>query len=672
MKIETDVQLRTFIDTTITNNEVVPDTKKAFSTKKVLKYALSRYMLEKVRRESVPLFVGIGHHLNTRGEHMTFSNNRFLWQLYQDTSSHLVFRKCVQVGVSELFIIKAIERARLGGTVLYVLPTASLSNTFVSERIDSMIANTPYYEGLVPQEGVSNKTLKQFGSGAIYFTGAGTRGGEESQFFSSVAATDLILDEYDRMCLYIGEDKLKTAYSRLESIEGGGNIIECANPRGVDVMIDARFKMSSQNFWLVPCEHCGTWQYLDWFTGIVRQISETRFELRDKEWTPECHRDIQFMCKSCEKPMNRFHTQAAWVGRQPSNPMHGYSINKLMFAYTIIARMWKTFQDSIGNPTQMRIFYGDYLGIGYQDDTSSIEESHVIACRDDHYTMPESSQTMTIAGIDVHKVYLHVTIFKIVANKMVLLAAQRVKDEQQIKNLLLRYNVAVACFDSLPETRMVKRLKEDPQVRHVIFDVQFEKAFKIDKTERKVSVNHTAMLDDVFQHILLRQFVFPHNVKTIEGGAFLHEVTSSVRIDETWMTKNNRDDHFLFSIGYAILAETVMRSIYTMSAITEMTGYSSAEGDSVSMQLPVDIPLFGISTKEELFLALESGIMPNVNGLNRYQYLRGICLAMFNRYDLSDDMHRKIVQFITYQDRVFDVPEAARKMIQNLDSAKKH
>ena len=662
MKIQTDLQLKTFIDTTITNNTLLSETKKNVSTKKVLKYALSKYLLEKVRRKSVPLFVGIGHHKNTRGEHMTFSNNRFLWQLYQDTSHHLVFRKCVQVGVSELFIVKAIDRAREGGTVLYVLPTAGLSNTFVSERIDSMITNTPYYHGLIPHDGVNNKTLKQFGHGSIYFTGAGTRGGEESQFFSSVAATDLILDEYDRMCMIIGEDKLKTAYSRLESIEGGGNIIECANPRGVDVMIDARFKASSQNFWLVPCEHCGKWQYLDWFTGVVRQISDTMFELRDKTWTPSSRKDIQFICKHCERPMNRFHEQALWVPREPMNPIHGYSINKLMFAYTILSRMWKTFQESIGNPTQMRIFYGDYLGLGYQDDTSSIEESHVLACRDENYAMPEFSQTMTVAGIDVHKVYLHVTIFKIVGHKMVMLAARRVKDENSIKDLLIRYNVAVACFDSLPETRMVKRLKEDPQVRHVIFDVQFEKDFKINKTERKISVNHTAMLDDVFQHVLLRNFVFPHNVKNLESGTFMNEVTSSVRIDDIWMTKNNRDDHFLFSLGYALLAETVMRSIYTMTAINEMTSDHIPEDGSID-QLPVNVPLFGITTKEEMLSLIQQGILPEVDSLARFQYLRGIALSMLNNHHLPIGIRQALREFVIIQDKKFNTPESARKLI---------
>jgi len=661
-EIRYDLELKTFLNATIHQDDALSDKRKQSMVRKTLKGAASLYLLEKIRRQNHSLFVGVGHHKNTRGEPLTFSNNRFLWQIYNDTSKHLIFRKCVQVGISELLVIRAIERATDGGTVLYVLPTAGILNTFVSERFDPLLLSIPYYQNLITT-GVDNKHLKQFGMGSIVFTGAGAKGSKESQHFSSVPATDLILDEYDRMALAVGEDNLQSAYSRLESAKDGGRIIECANPRGVDVMIDAKFKSSSQNFWLVPCEHCGHWQYPDWYKGIVRQVTDLRFELRDTKWSEMSGNDIQYICEKCDQPLDLFTDKALWAARFPKHEKHGYSINKLMFAYTRRSRMWETFQKSLGNPTLMRIFYGDYLGLGYQDASSTIEESHVLSCRDEDYTMPDASQTTTIAGIDVHKVFLHVTIFKPVGNKLVAVAIRRVRTEQEIKQLLLRYSVAVACFDSMPETRMIRRLKDDPQLRHIIYDTIFSdtkgQKFKIDKVKRSVNIERTEAIDEVFTNLIGRRLVFPYNIKSVEGGVYVSELASSVRIEDKWLTKHGHEDHFLLSTAYAMLAESVLRSIYTLTSLTEMT---EEQADDAFDTSPIDLPLFGVTTKQEVIHLVKHGYLPEVHDETKWNHVKSILMSVYygELKDRTEADKTVIRESIEFHDEKFNVSPARR------------
>ncbi len=579
--------------------------------KKVLLGSVHQQLLEKLYREHPLFFIALGHHRNTRGKRMSF-RDKFLFQIYSDKHPHKIFRKCVQVGISEFMVIDAIFNASIKErTLLYVLPTSQLSNTFVSDRIDPPIRNIPYYRDLITW-GSDNKTLKQFGTGAIYFTGAGSSKGAESQLFSSVPADDLRIDEYDRCALHIGEHKLKTAYSRLKSAENPTKI-ECANPKAADILIDARYKQSCQWVWAVPCEHCGRWQTLDWFKGVVRRVNDYVYKLRDTEWSIEANRDIHYYCQYCERPMSRFHDNAQWVALYPKRTLSGYHINRLMTHHCNIASLWGDFKNALGNNILMALFYGDSLGLGYLASNSEITQTQVKQCAQDNYYMPSSCRDMTIAGIDVHKIFLHVTISRPVGNRLVHVYIGKVINEDDIPALFKRYGVGVACFDAMPETRMLKKLRELSTLKHIIYAATFNQSSKSLDTEKNTVVeDRTYAIDEVQNAIITGEAVFPANVDTLLDGEFIDHLTSSVRVSdvndkgkpvEQWVCKPGRSDHFLLSMAYELIARDIMRKTFNKALLDEM-----AEKDDSDIPT-MAIPLFGINTQTDVIRSLYNNMI---------------------------------------------------------------
>lgn len=600
--------------------------------------AYHQQLLEYLYRQNSLLAITLGHHRNTRGQRMEFEESRFLLQIYNDTTPHKVFRKAVQVGVSEYLVIDSINRVKNGETGLYVLPTRMLSNAFVSDRVDKLFNTVAYYKYLLNFQGrgsTDNKTQKQIGIGSLYFTGAGTTRGEESQLFSSIPADFIRLDELDRIILTIGEDKLSAVYSRLKSSKNP-SITECANPRAANVMIDAKYQNSCQWTWCVPCQHCGKWQPLDFFKGLVRRIGEYDYELRDKEWTIESHRDLHFFCYFCEKPLDRFNEKSEWIAMQPKHPIAGYHISRLMAQNTNLAELWQEFLVAIGNPTKLSLFYGNNLGLGYLTADSQIDNDDLKRCAKQGYFMPTHSNDMTVAGIDVHKVFLHVTIAKPVGDKLVIMFIGKVRTEEEIINLFWKYSVGVACFDAMPETRMIRHLKSQSALRHIVYAATFAKTEKFDPKSQEIALPRSNALDDVQAALMRQKIVYPENILVFDKGEYAEQMTSSVRVDDVWIKQPNAQDHFFLSTGYLWIAYNIMKWVFHQSSLEELLQIQTGT------QLEAPIPLFGMRTKEDVFHALQHNMVIVSDSRDHYETL--IYPALQEAYTQADDDMQRIIQ----------------------------
>lgn len=622
--------------------------------------AIYQYVLELIYKQNPLLYLALGHHKNTRGKRIRFTD-RFLLQIYHDDSRHRIFRKCVQVGISEMFVITSIGAAIKGETILYVMPTIQLSNTFVSERFDALLRTIPYYTNLLT-DGVDNKTLKQFGdSGSIYFTGAGSSKGNESQFFSSVAADWLILDEYDKISMLIGEHKIGSAYSRLKSAEGGGHIIECANPRASGVMIDGKYRDSCQWTWMVPCNHCGKWQDLQW-SGVMRRLNDYEYVPHDTTWSIGSSRDMHYYCAYCHSPMDRFHEKSQWVAKYPTNQRSGYHISRLMSHLGNISDMVAEFTAAIGNTTLMQVFYGDTLGLGYLAENAKIDDTHLLQSVSPGYYMPPHCREMTIAGVDVHKIFLHIVIARVVGDQLVPVFIGKLIEEDDIETLFRRYAVGVAAFDAMPETRMIKRLKSSSALKHVIYAVTFsEQRQDLDFKTHDIKVSRTEMLDSVQSRIVSRGFGFPENIREICHGEYLSQMTSNVRVSDTddkgrqierWVCRPGLEDHFFLATGYMTVAHTILKKTFNRSQLEDIT----PEGHEHLPQ--ASIPLFGIQSAEDVRHLLLNNMVITVPTKDDYlRVTRPALLDASTDVLLEEHTQKRAVYWLRHHDNRFAISE---------------
>ncbi|MBV6343590.1 phage terminase large subunit family protein [Candidatus Magnetobacterium casense] len=246
-----------------------------------------------------------------------------LWWLYTDENPVKHIKKAVQIGVSEWLIVTAIQKASKGLNVIYVLPTFTLKNQFVQDRLNKSIMYSRFYQKLLSlgdKRMVESLTLKQFGEGSIIFAGSNT-----TVSFISHPGDLLIIDEEDEC----HAENLVMAEERLAKSTYKG-VIRVGNPRYINTGIDYQFNQSDKKEWFQKHE-CGEWIQLDFFKQVVRE-AELRgggrtYVLCDKEWEEECGRDIYMICQHCGRPIDRF--QPGEFIPQVKKSISGYHMSSL-------------------------------------------------------------------------------------------------------------------------------------------------------------------------------------------------------------------------------------------------------------------------------------------------------------------------------------------------------
>lgn len=272
----------------------------------------------------------------------------------------------------------------------------------------------------------------------------------------------------------------------------------------------------------------------------------------------------------------------------------------------------------------MALFYGDYLGLGYLASNMHIPDEVILQCAKHGYAFPDNSRDMCIAGIDVHKIFLHITIAKPVGEKLQTVYIGKLIEEDDIEALFRRYSVGVACFDAMPETRMLKRLKNISALKHIVYSVTFHDTKRsVDIEHTEVVTGRTSAIDEVQTMLVTKQLMFPNSIRDHLNGEFLAQMTSSVRAssfnekgqqEDRWICKPGREDHFLLSMAYLCVANQVMKKTFTKSALEEMANIKGHDAPKAS------VPLFGLTSAEDVLNCLTNHLILQVT--DQAQYLQ--------------------------------------------------
>lgn len=479
--------------------------------------------------------------------------------ILKDDSQFCNIMKCVQVGVSEVLIVKAMAKLLQGWSIIYSLPIESLRNTFVANRIDKTVQMVPLYGHMLKNAvGQSDQVgLKHFGNGSIKFVGSNA-----PSSFLEYPADMVIEDERDKSNL----DNLELAADRLKASDHKYHW-KVGNPSSTKYGIHADYLLSDQKEWNVKCGKCRTWQALDFFKNVVREIAEYEYELIDTKWSADSDRDIKAYCHNCGKEVNRL-SLGEWIARFPGGKISGYHFSQLFSPTVSIAEIYEQFIKGQTNATAMQVFYNSCLGLPYNAAGTNLSPALLESkCMHD-YLMPSTAKGCT-AGIDVNWPQLNVRISDYPSpgiRRAVYIGI--VHSFAELTTLLKRYNVKMSCIDVAPERHKVAEFQQSHRNLWAInySGSEIPEFWRIKQDEKYITVDRTQAIDGMVAEVLSERNRLPKNFRSLDKGNYIEQMEAPTRIFDAgksrykWDEGGNADHHFHADV-YDFLAMRVLRDV---------------------------------------------------------------------------------------------------------------
>lgn len=450
------------------------------------------------------------------------------WMLpiFLDRSLQKVFMAAVQCGKTDFCMIWTFCRLDKGLSGAYVLPTKVIRDRFIDERVNPIIERVPYYRAAV--KGMDNKAIKKFQHSTIHFLGSNV-----SADFFGFTIQFYIIDELDKCTTqYLG--LLNDRVSSTKRLTGKDpEWIKISNPSVAGYGIHNEYNKSDKKVWKIKCEHCNEWQSLDWFKHVVRQEDEHKFALLDGLWCTDADRDIDPLCRHCNKPLNRLQ-YGEWVAEFPDKEISGYHISKLFTNQTTIRKMFcedsdLNFVDALHNQTQLQQFYNSNLGLPYEGAGDKLQWQDFERCQAD-YLMPQRC-TGTVGGVDVGNV-LHVRIDRLVRGKRQAVFIGIVPDWNELDALFKRMGTVLFVIDSMPE---IHKAREFVKAHSGGYLCEYSKNERtggaiINRQDKIIRANRTESLDESTAAYMDALIELPRNWKDLDNKQFVEQMMAPTRI----------------------------------------------------------------------------------------------------------------------------------------------
>ena len=285
-------------------------------------------------------------------------------------------------------------------SIMYILPTLNLAESFSKDRLAPMIRDTPVLRQKVKdvKSRDSDNTIlhKKFLGGQLTIVGANS-----PTDLSSRPIRILLCDEIDRYPVSAGSegDPISLAEKRTTTF-WNRKIVVVSTPTIKKVSkIEREFNNSSAAEWCVPCPYCGRYQPFE----FERIIFDT----------------VSMRCKYCEKDFSERRWkkgEGKWIESKENETIKGFHLNEL-------ASPWKSWSEIIDDfnkanerykkthdTSQLQVFINTSLGIPWELMGNGADDS-VLMSRREFYAadLPDGVIVLT-AGVDVQDNRLEVEV----------------------------------------------------------------------------------------------------------------------------------------------------------------------------------------------------------------------------------------------------------------------
>lgn len=319
---------------------------------------MTQQLIDDIREHTIQGWLDKYNIVNEKGEPITFHKHLFLKDIYEDQSQNLVVIKAAQVGLSTLEVLKNFYDAyRSKMDIIYTLPTDSDVSTFVSGKVNRIIAANPILQQYTKDK--DSIEQKAVGKSILYFRGTWTQ-----KAANMVTADRLVHDEKDSSKQSVVSDyQARMQHSKFKQTH------TFSHPSSPGTGVDIDWKVSDQKEWFITCPHCSKEQYMSWDMNNPKKMS-VDFEKRE------------FVCKSCNGILGwKDRAVGRWIAKHKTTlpdgrkvQYSGYHISLLMAPWTTAGEIIDKFNDP---KSTMDFFYTRVLGLPYAGSGNSVSENTI-------------------------------------------------------------------------------------------------------------------------------------------------------------------------------------------------------------------------------------------------------------------------------------------------------
>jgi hypothetical protein len=480
---------------------------------------------------------------NGRNDVFEFDTHSFLLDPLCDWSPEIVIRKSAQIGFSETFgVLKSLFAAKhMMLDVIYTLPTNSLAEDFVRQKVNPIISYNPVIKDSVSQDLLD---MKQVGNRFVRFRGAHNSELADKRADTSTGislTSDLnVYDERDRSDQFI----IDQYSSRLENSLYGGQW-SFSNPSYPGVGCDAIWENSDQKHWMIKCLSCNHHQFLDWVKlgEVVGVTDHCKIDVENK----------QFVCGKCEKPISdTTRMLGEWVAKYPEREISGYWMSQLNYVRHNVKGLLKKEADK-----KPQTFYNYTLGKPYRDSTSNIDRGLIV----NNIVRTVNPKERVYMGVDQGVVKHYV-----IGDDEGIFEVGTTKDWNEIDRLIRKYN-ATTVIDNLPDRAEPVKLANKyngkngrPKVYRCTYKESRDPGKVVvwgkNKETDRVFIERTAAFDVIVDFFVQR--LFPLNLTVTELALYIDHWQTMNRIEvldtkgiirAKWESSNGQD-HFAHATLY--------------------------------------------------------------------------------------------------------------------------
>lgn len=294
---------------------------------------------------------------NEKGDRIEFEEHLFQYDILRDKGDNIAAMKPAQIGLSTVQIVKNHFDAKGEKMdIIYTLPTDGDVNTFVSGKVNRIIANNPCMLADVADK--DSIEQKQIGNSYEYFRGTWTK-----KAAIMITADRLVHDEIDSSKFSVIPD----FQARLQHSKHKQTHV-FSHPSVPNKGVHQYFLQSDQKEWFVKCPHCEKESFMEWSLTDPRHMS---VDVEKRE----------FICKKCGGILaKKDRAFGRWVPKKfaVKPKFSGYHISLLMAPWVTageICDKWK--EVSEGRQTE-DFFYNKVLGLPFAGGGNSVTEETIL------------------------------------------------------------------------------------------------------------------------------------------------------------------------------------------------------------------------------------------------------------------------------------------------------
>ena len=381
---------------------------------------LTTQEMETLAEFNIHVFLKLYGIKNENGLVLDFKQHRYLLDFYDDFSPKLCMLKAAQVGASTAEIIKSLYVVRnLKKNAIYTLPTQDDRNSFVSDKVNRIIAQNPIFQKWTHDK--DSVEQKQLGERVIHYRGTYTQKAammisSDINFYDEIDASDQsVVEQYS---------------TRLQHSDFRGEHY-FSHPSAPGFGIDRVWAISDQKHWFVRCRGCN----YEWFLRYPESIDPVRGV---------------YQCTKCHKEITDEDRRAGrWVPKYKNREFSGYWVPLLICPWVSAKDVLKYRKDK-GD----EYFYNKVLGLPYVGGGNKLTRSALMANLTQEILTPLDKDRVVI-GVDTGK-----KIHLVAGTEKGLFYFSESTDYEELDSLMQRWPRAIAIIDQGGDLIGSRKLRE--------------------------------------------------------------------------------------------------------------------------------------------------------------------------------------------------------------------